>query len=109
MFYFHPSLGKISSLTNMFQMGGSTTNQLGFLGRYFSFCCRNCCEIPWFLLWSENPDVRIKTGGLPVFCPVGTRVSKTAGVDDLKFSYYPNMSGQFITTCSPPVGHPKWW
>ena len=28
MFYFHPYLGKISNLTNIFQMGGSTTNQL---------------------------------------------------------------------------------
>ena len=26
-FYVHPSLGKISNLTNIFQMGGSTTNQ----------------------------------------------------------------------------------
>jgi len=27
IFYFHPYLGKISGLTNIFQMGGSTTNQ----------------------------------------------------------------------------------
>ena len=27
MFYFHPYLGKISNLANIFQMGGSTTNQ----------------------------------------------------------------------------------
>ncbi len=27
MFYFHPYLGKIPNLTNIFQMGGSTTNQ----------------------------------------------------------------------------------
>ena len=27
-FYFHPYLGKIPNLTNIFQMGGSTTNQL---------------------------------------------------------------------------------
>ena len=27
MFYFHPFLGKISNLANIFQMGGSTTNQ----------------------------------------------------------------------------------
>ena len=30
MFYFHPYLGKISKLTNIFQMGGSTTNQMTF-------------------------------------------------------------------------------
>ena len=28
-FYFHPYLGKIPMLTNIFQMGGSTTNRRG--------------------------------------------------------------------------------
>ena len=28
IFYFHPYLGKISNLTNIFHMGGSTTNQM---------------------------------------------------------------------------------
>ena len=28
IFFFHPYLGKISNLTNIFQMGGSTTNQM---------------------------------------------------------------------------------
>ena len=26
IYYFHPYLGKMSNLTNIFQMGGSTTN-----------------------------------------------------------------------------------
>ena len=30
IFYFHPYLGKISNLTNILQMGGSTTNQFWF-------------------------------------------------------------------------------
>ena len=30
MFSFHPYLGKIPILTNIFQMGGSTTNQIGY-------------------------------------------------------------------------------
>ena len=28
IFYVHPNLGKVSNLTNIFQMGGSTTNQM---------------------------------------------------------------------------------
>ena len=35
IFYFHPYLGKIPILTNIFQMGGSTTNQLRFMS-----CCQ---------------------------------------------------------------------
>ena len=31
IFYFHPYLGKWSKLTNIFQMGGSTTNQFWYV------------------------------------------------------------------------------
>ena len=54
IFYFHPYLGKVSNLTNIFQMDGSTTNELW----YFTPCwklwgCWNS-RLFWVLFeWQE--------------------------------------------------------
>ena len=47
MFYFNLYLGKIPILTNIFQLGGSTTNQFFFRQKTVFLLHKNRCLLTW--------------------------------------------------------------